>query len=156
MKLVSMRSTGGMKKFLNMVAFPKIAAFVAFLTTGVTAWDYDIKFTRFRDTECKQPYHTDNLRSNHCYNTGGASIETAAHSFIYDHRRTWSSDNRPGCTVAVYPKLDCQGEPSSLGDATATFKQCGVYDDGETGYNSISVTCDGKLPNTKHKNLKAW
>ncbi|KAK0916228.1 hypothetical protein LTR02_000775 [Friedmanniomyces endolithicus] len=147
-------------KIHKMLSITKLAALAVVLTSSLaSAWTFDIAFTRYRDSECTQPYHTDHMKANKCYNGGNSLIEMPVNSFLYDHRRHLTGDNRIGCTVTVYKKLDCQGEGYSMGDAASTFKQCGTFpaDGAEmTGYNSISVTCDGKKPDHGSKKLGGW
>ncbi|KAK0262774.1 hypothetical protein LTS09_002749 [Friedmanniomyces endolithicus] len=147
-------------KIHKMLSITKLAALAVVLTSSLaSAWTFDIAFTRYRDSECTQPYHTDHMKANKCYNGGNSLIEMPVNSFLYDHRRHLTGDNRIGCTVSVYKKLDCQGEGYSMGDAASTFKQCGTFPaDGDemTGYNSISVTCDGKKPDHGSKKLGGW
>ncbi|KAK5714299.1 hypothetical protein LTR17_017230 [Elasticomyces elasticus] len=143
-----------------MVIISKLAVFLGAATTATAIfWDMDLIFARFRDESCQDLYGMNYVHSDHCFNgyTNGAS--DPVFSFKYKPRRKHDKDDkRRGCKVTVFDKLDCMGESYSLGDARATFGNCGTIDFNSTwGYQSLSVVCEDHKIDTsdKHKYISA-
>ena len=150
-----------------MVAFIKLASLVVAATAASAAWDFDVrelrlllttvpadentrpskmKFTRYHDSECKVAFSkAKRMHDNNCY-TFHLNALGPFHSFTaYDNSNMWKKygNDRPGCAVTVWSGDNCTAEGYSLGDAAATFGECGVF---APGYRSASVTCGGGQP----------